>query len=199
MRRQHWVRLLKGFGCDKTARMKDLNQSRSSSHNNGANDFSKSPGCSCDLNPVTLTKRSWIERTLMKHALSCDYSPPPPQKKRKKKQQQNIKPKLHILLTKDDPVTYVWHAIKWDVLALSLRPNETIINITHRFLSHNELLNLLHLWDMVFIGLQFSLTNSLIDSNQRFPWYVLSIIHTWSTGRSWFAIQFTVKQFIFIL
>lgn len=67
------------------------------------------------------------------------------------------------------------------------------MNSTHRFLSHNELFNLLHLGDVVFVGLELSLTDSLIDADQSLPRDILPIIHTWHTGESRVTIQYTVK------
>lgn len=43
--------------------------------------------------------------------------------------------------------------------------SEQIMSITHWFLSHNELLNLLHLRHMVFVGFQLSLSDPLIDAD----------------------------------
>lgn len=51
-------------------------------------------------------------------------------------------------------------------------------HITYWFLSHNELLNLLHLGDVVFVGFELSFTNPLVYADQSLPGYVLSIIHT---------------------
>lgn len=49
---------------------------------------------------------------------------------------------------------------------------------SNRLLAHDELLNLLHLGHMVLIGLQFPLTDPLIDPNQCLPGNIFTIIHT---------------------
>lgn len=72
------------------------------------------------------------------------------------------------------------------------------MNSTHWFLSHDELLNLLHLRDVVFVGLELSLTDPLIDADQSLPRDILPIIHTWHTGESRVTIQFTAKAKGFI-
>lgn len=61
---------------------------------------------------------------------------------------------------------------------------EKTISSTHWFLSHNQLLHLLHLRHVVFIGLELSLTDPLVNANQSVPGYVLPIVHTWNTWNS---------------
>ena len=107
----------------------------------------------------------------IKNVLSCNYS---------QKTSQTLKQSFTSHWPKR-PQGLMSDMIKWEVHHLC-DLNERTTNITYWFLSHNELLNLLHLWNMVFIGLELSLTNSLIDADQCLPGYVLPIIHTWNTG-----------------
>lgn len=58
-------------------------------------------------------------------------------------------------------------------------------SLTYRLLPHNELLHLLHLGNMVLIGLQFPLADPFVDPNQHLPGNVLTIVHAWTRDSKW--------------
>lgn len=50
---------------------------------------------------------------------------------------------------------------------------------TYWLLPDDELLHLLNLRDVVFVGLQLLLMNTLVNANQHVPRDVFTIIHSW--------------------
>lgn len=64
---------------------------------------------------------------------------------------------------------------------------------THWLLSHDELLDLLHLGDVVLVGFELALADPLVDADQSLSGDVFPVVHTWHTRESRVTSQRTVK------
>lgn len=63
---------------------------------------------------------------------------------------------------------------------------------THRFLSHDELLHLLHLRDVVLVGLELPLADPFVNADEGVSRDVLPVIHTWRADDTQIILQLHV-------